>query len=497
MNLFIGTFVISLFLYSLRTKILAEKHRARVVPCKNPYDYEGAPGLLRRVNILTTENIASLRAHSTPYNLANGFVKLHINGCFSPENKAALIASIAPHDLAFAFTDPALSSNSILLAENRAALIAHSKPHDLARAFDILEQVDILIPDNRAAVITHTFPRYMALALRMLHHANILNPDNRAVILAHASEDNFINAVFMLGQARILDQTNFNMIIAHPNPSYLARAFCGLHQAGLLTAENRTLAVSSDTSHRLTIPCGFINIDELVFSQHFANVNAIFIMTSNKAEYERISALLPGRFHEFILPRALFAKIHEVQLKALYGVDMFSLRNKKLLDSPISLVQEYEGRIDELMSQVLLPFREEELEQYEENLQKCLASVFNPSTLDEKQAQVKAIKQLIKWLCDDAMTLSVEELALLGAQRSVWLILEKNPLKLATLSALKNQLMATPGYQNWCYEQERRSLRQQQFLFKFERDCLWRNKDSSPQSQEAFDRQFGIVPYSR
>jgi hypothetical protein len=127
---------------------------------------------------------------------------------------------------------------------------------------------------------------------------------------------------------------------------------------------------------------------------------------------------------------------------------------------------------------------------------KKAASQFNQVTLVEKQAQINAIKQLIKWLYDDEQILSTTAIALLGASRSVWLILEKNPLKLTKLSRLKDQLMATPGYQDWCHEQERRSLRQQQFLFRFERDCLWTNKDSSLENQEAFNRQFGIVPYS-
>jgi len=87
--------------------------------------------------------------------------------------------------------------------------------------------------------------------------------------------------------------------------------------------------------------------------------------------------------------------------------------------------------------------------------------------------------------------LSTTAIALLGASRSVWLILEKNPLKLTKISRLKDQLMATSGYQNWCYEQERRSLSQQRFLLRFFPD----NPHSSPQVQEAFDRQYGMVPY--
>ena len=90
---------------------------------------------------------------------------------------------------------------------------------------------------------------------------------------------------------------------------------------------------------------------------------------------------------------------------------------------------------------------------------------------------------MIKWLCDDAQTLSAEEIALLAASRSVRLILENNPLHLAKLSELKGEL--------WRHEQERLSLSQQRFLFKFFPD----NPHSSPQAQQAFDRQYGMVLY--
>lgn len=243
-------------------------------------------------------------------------------------------------------------------------------------------------------------------------------------------------------------------------------------------------------------------------------MNSILILTSNTVEYERISVLIPEQFHRFIQPIPLFALIKSAQLKALNDVDVLSLDKTRLPDYALSLVHEYEQSFNDLISQLPLPFADDELPGYVSNLQRVLeqfkhqqlalgvvidklhklitggeeaiskagrrSSLFDLATLDEKQAQVNAIKKLTRWLGDDELRLSAEEIALLGASRSVRLILEKNPLKLAKLSELKGEL--------WRHEEEPLSLSQQRFLFRF-------FPDNPHSSRQASDRQYGMVLY--
>ena len=251
-------------------------------------------------------------------------------------------------------------------------------------------------------------------------------------------------------------------------------------------------------------------------------VQSFLIMTSNEMEYRLIMASIPEVLRAGVQPMALFTNIIETQHRVLSANDIFDLHLTKLPICLTPYIQEYVG-LNQVISKVPLPFADNELADYSLNLNLAfkqheqviritekLAKVITRQQeailtaqarsfahqlllIDEKKAQIKAMQKLLSCLSDDMQIITAEEIALLGAHRAVRYILETYPLKLARLTALKGQMMGSPGYQQWCHEQERLSLNQQRFLFSLERNSLWANRQTTPQAQEVFDRQYGIV----
>ena len=53
---------------------------------------------------------------------------------------------------------------------------------------------------------------------------------------------------------------------------------------------------------------------------------------------------------------------------------------------------------------------------------------------------------------------------------------------------------ASPGYQAFLYQLEQRSLEEQKPFLRLHQHSLWANRSSSTTAQNAFDRQYGLVP---
>ena len=147
--------------------------------------------------------------------------------------------------------------------------------------------------------------------------------------------------------------------------------------------------------------------------------------------------------------------------------------------------------INNLLLKSSLHFMQDKLQQFIKSAEAAISkakvhpSVYKLSIVEEKQVQIKAINKLKRWLSDDSETLTSEETSLLGAHQVIRLILDKNPLELPKLTHLKHAF--------WCYDEEKASLNQQRFLFKFERHRLWPNHQIRPQDQEAFDKVWGLA----
>ncbi|NDH08746.1 MAG: hypothetical protein EBY16_03885 [Gammaproteobacteria bacterium] len=503
---------LNLMLYELvKDEILNQEIFNAVITHANPSILSKMLRDLKSAGISYSEDCNMLLTHRNPDYLARAFIHLHEAGILIPAHKAMVIKHPKSVNLARAFCE--LHRAGILNPENTALFIKNPDPFELSVSFCELHRIGILNPAHKAMLISNPDPFNLARAFINLHRAGMLNPEHRAMVIAHPNPFNLAGALWALHQVGMLNSVHKTMLLSHPDPVNLTIALFHLSKVGLLTGENRKLAVTS-SSHRLTIPCAVTDIDRTVFSEHLSNVDSILILTSKRAEYERISALIPEQFHRFIQPIALFALIKEAQLKALNDVDVLSLDKTRLPDYAISLVHEYVRPFNDLISQLPLPFEDDELPGYLSNLHRVLeqykqqqlalgvvidklhklitgaeeaistarrrTSLFNLAMLDKKHAQVNAIEKLTRWLGDDELRLSAEEIALLAASRSVRLILENNPLHLAKLSELKGEL--------WRHEQERLSLSQQRFLFRF-------FPENPHSSRQAFDRQYGMVLY--
>ena len=377
-----------------------------------------------------------------------------------------------------------------------------------------------------------------------LQDAGILTPELSAKLINHDDVANLTRALLCLQWTRMLTLDVIDRLISHPNLCDLSYLLAGLINKDLLTPEFRDLLISHahpsavkvlsssclstykmytpenirliafhGNQKRLTIPRSCRHIYAEGFTMHFSPcLETILILTSIQADYDRIHALIPERFHNCIQPIALYGEIIKIQQQALSDLDLLDFYKTDLPDFLISHIQEYEGRLN----QIPLPCHENELTQYKANLHTALAefkeakaldllqdklqrfitsaeaaistaqatpSVHKLSLLDEKQVQIHAIQKLITWLSDDRQTLSVEEAALLGTHAVVRLLLANSRLTLPKLTELKDEL--------WRYDQS--SLHQQRFLLGLEGHSLWANRHNSPQAQAMFDRAYGVV----
>ena len=332
-------------------------------------------------------------------------------------------------------------------------------------------------------------------------------------------------AMNTLMQRGLLNQDNFRMTLNSQNPQVMAFSLSKLAMAGFLTQENRILLSAHGNLSRITIPCTMINLKssrDFDVNDYLQYMHFFLIMTTNEQDYARICALIPANWRQHIQPIGVFRAIKVTQQRALNDIDLFDLHLTKLPICLTPYIQEYVG-LNQVISKVPLPFGDKELADYSLNLNLAfkqheqvtritekLAKVITRqqeailtaqarsfahqlSLIDEKKAQITAMQKLLSCLSDDMQIITAEEIALLGAHRAVRYILETYPLKLARLTELKGQMMGSPGYQQWCHEQERLSLNQQRFLFSLERNSLWANRQTTPQAQEVFDRQYGIV----
>lgn len=470
---------------------------------------------LKIIGIDDENHINSVGYHQNPSDLLRALNRLRLTQ-LTPENIQILIECQDPITLSMMISSLEQKNWQVEYKSEVLRILRDVSNTNLLLWLDSLlsnMQVEhIFSPEVLKRITQHTYPIALVSALKSLFTQNPLFcllemsaiPMNvkliKAVIETLISTDDHtgvMSSLHLLSRLKMLTTssiTTFTTLKLTRLPTYVLT----LHQYNPVTKQAFILNNHGPTIH--------VSFNECPFE-----INSVLIMTSNKTSYKHESQNLfeEGRAH--LLPIKFFDDIEQIQLGVLNCLS----GKAQLPNELISHILEFEGDLNKSMSQVPLPSGEEELQAYSDNLQmklkfplmgiidklhKLIASaeaalskasrhpsIFNPCILEEKKANINAIRQLITWLCDDKLILSAEEIASLSAQRSVRLILENNPLPLAKLSVLKGQL--------WRHEQERRSLSQQQFLLRFERHCLWTNTNRSPENQEAFDRKCGIQPY--
>ena len=496
---------------------------------------------LDTAGILNVANTALVAAHGNLKDLVEAFFVLDAAGILSQP----IFDFVATYTKSLAHLRSAFSClhNQELLNDTNIALFAMAAyPRDLHSALSGLARGNILTQTNLNLVITNPNPSALILATAVLARDNILTQPIFDVTAAHAHPVHLRVALSKMKEHNILTDMNLARLAADPFPGGLACdlvnahvyhrdlaiALASLKKAGLLNDENRALVSFEPKTTRLTIPSTFMNENrnELSFLIRY---DLILIMTTKAEEYRRILTLIPDNIRDRIISLDLYTKIKMEQEAVLNCVDIFSLAALRLSSDLIYLIQQYEGHLNEWINQAVpLPFQETELLQYSKHLKKFVKQYeqeqqrialedklnqvvvraqdaiakrnprffqaeSNKSQLEKRRAQIEATITLISWLSDDTATLTQKELALLGQQESVKLILEKNPIQCPKIAWLKTQLEATSAYQAALYNQERRSLSDQKFLLGLEKNSLWANRQVSPQAHHAFDSRYGLI----
>ena len=484
---------------------------------------------LIEAGILNDENLREVCASYIPSEMASALCHLNSAGILNDENLRIVSASYDPSNMASALCH--LNSAGILNDANLRLVAAYFKPYysDFCSALNNLNKAKILNDANLALVVAHAKGYSLALALNCLNDDRILDDANRTIVAAHAKPHNMALALSYLNDHGLLNDKNRTLAAAHDEPSNLVSAIIDLNEAGILNDVNLALVFNDPFTDRLAIPGSFKNEEGISLSV-FNKRRLILIMTTKESEFERISNLIPNLSEKRKKQlKTLYAEITDAQYAVLIDVFSVWLEAVGLSYDNIRLIQEYVGPLNEWNKQVPLPFYQKELPQYSEQLNQ-VAKQFKPSQQDlaqkaledklnrvvnranqaianqtpaffktephqskliERLAQIEAAIKLISWLGDHTKTFSVKELALLGQQKSIRLILEKNALHLPKITWLNNQFHQAEGY-----NQERHTLSTQKFLLSLEKNSLWARRQASPKAHHDFDSQHGLIPYT-
>jgi len=310
--------------------------------------------------------------------------------------------------------------------------------------------------------------------VEFLSQCNMLNAKNIALTEAHINPIALARGMCLLIKAEILNQKNFDILVRSNAPDYKATDILILNYQGLLTHENQLLLTIF--SNRLTIPCTLEGESEL-FSNVFRYQQSILIMTTEEEEYQRISNLIPQVLNIYIANIEIYRKIKEIQQMVFANVYLSHLN---LPNNVVQLIQQYDNLFYDLINEVPLPFHDEELPLYFENLNivldrfeaeqfattqsfiitdklnqviKCAEqamlkaeekpSFFMPEQNQSRLAmtvnQIELTRKLVRWFKDDSETITSDEIALLAQHSSVRLILANDYVEHPKLSLLEKQ----------------------------------------------------------
>jgi hypothetical protein len=124
---------------------------------------------------------------------------------------------------------------------------------------------------------------------------------------------------------------------------------------------------------QITIPESVRYISDDAF-RNCPSLEAIVINDSVQQAFERISRLIPEKSQPFIIPYTLWCEISKAKEQALgstqpIGMSSFPLKTQEVV---VNLIQQMEGSLHDVINQVHLPYRPEQLEQYKQHLQQAL-----------------------------------------------------------------------------------------------------------------------------
>ena len=517
--------------------ILTQANFNTVIDHLNPIDLVSAFSDLQRAGILNQENRTEVITYPNLRNLVSALSNLQRAGILNQVNFDEFITRPNPRDLVSVFS--ALRYAGMLSQVNFDALIAHANPHDLTDAFSSLHRarictqanVDALLDEANAPLLTVEARRHVWNRIP----THLLTQDNFARLLTAARAEN---------PQQHIQQVTHQILGIVPVGAAAAQAF-NPRQSTHTASVHRSV---SDSASRLIESYGSdlnveVKIKELKAFVHrlpqslkndaakrcidrSTAADYSFTDPSSGVSTRQLLALTYTAIHDKDKCSAPLEVAMSLLVEALYEIQRgYNINeegddNGDSRDLPIctsgafnKIIEKLNGVYDDVEIKFIthqvatLKFQRLAAQHAREHLKSLATSAVTTSDYQKVKALLDGIKES-KSLAP--IWASIKE----GIKIKLWdefndayngnrdhhqfnaLIDHGEYLAAPDVSSTEAVLMATPGYQDWCYEQERRSLRQQQFLFRFEHNCLWTNKDSSPQSQKAFDRKFGIVPYS-
>ena len=125
---------------------------------------------------------------------------------------------------------------------------------------------------------------------------------------------------------------------------------------------------------KITLPISTKRIDSKPFA-FCDNLKLILIDAPNDEDFERIRGLLPPENKDLLIPHGLFKKIKEVQEEEFILVKPFGMYSFRvpLPDSLINLLEQWDGRLNDVIDKIPLPRRPEELQPYKQALHVALS----------------------------------------------------------------------------------------------------------------------------